>query len=1130
MRKTFLFLLSIIGFVEATGQITAIPSSSSLAQTRYSSVSVNESSGRLVENVPLVSYSSGKLNIPVSLSYVGNGVKLIQQSNWVGTNWALNSGGVVTRVVNDYPDEKASARIFFNEIEQQGDDLTGIGYLPIANDTRDFRADLFSFSFPGYSGSFYLDENLIPRLTDYSSELKIEFVGGLNSSDNNIILITTPTGEKYYFGGENASERTSAIISTIVKGNWTPSTGVLPVTQPVGSLATTSFYLFKVENSYGDQILLDYFDDGSKTFVLYEKQKVPLLYEQSYVNDGCMDIAEFSELNSSIYRMTIYNSKKIKKIYSINSNLELSFNSSALLLPSDGVFNSPQYDDRILNSISLKDNLINENLRNIKLEYIFPNSPNSFRFFLDKISINNTNDINSDKCEVYSFDYNSPEDLPSRFSYDIDLLGYYNGQANTTLIGQDQDIEFDSAYQNLAVREPNFEFASKGALTKITYPTGGYKKIEYESPQVRAVVDKRKTLNVYRNKFELTQSSLNNQIFNIGNEMSIDGNTVSNHVITQTLKVALNVHVEPNGVYHNHKVIVQVKNTSTNAIVGTKFITLINGKFNYSNVFYFPIVQTHTNFHNYSVSLNFEPTTVNSLNHATLEAFADCYYIGEEYFSALGLRVRSLSDFNANGFAQDYKRYFYKRVEDLKTINDESPVVTYNPDHLKSYEKYCCDLNNVQSSLYVVSLEADPLGYLFSGSDNQVEYKYVTISHGDDWFKGGGIEKQFTVEAQNKTRHHSYLLETVSEGVDVDDFDFGLNFENNNMYNGTIVRERIIQRKDQDIFIAKQTDYNYEKHSNSLIKNVVILKNDMNCTIGSNELPGYPKIGTYNLNSYTNLLISTVSKDFINPLPVGTTSGTTREVSNTTSYEYGALKGLPVRITATDSKGDLNIKEYKYAIPVDISSLTVSATEMGAYTTLYNQNQIASPIEVITKYQKVGEAEKIISKTRSLFSNVSGIILLQKVQSAKSNSLLRSSVEATQYDAKENLLEITQENQIKKSYIYGYNDEMIIAELEGISYSSIPVATINQLKTLSNSVVDDASMNLLATELNTLRTSLPQANITSYVYDKYRQVRIKTNPRGYSLKYDYDECKRLRLVKDQDGNIIEENVFNIKNN
>jgi len=53
--------------------------------------------------------------------------------------------------------------------------------------------------------------------------------------------------------------------------------------------------------------------------------------------------------------------------------------------------------------------------------------------------------------------------------------------------------------------------------------------------------------------------------------------------------------------------------------------------------------------------------------------------------------------------------------------------------------------------------------------------------------------------------------------------------------------------------------------------------------------------------------------------------------------------------------------------------------------------------------------------------------------------------------------------------------------------------------------------------------------VTTYTYDPLIGVTSVTDPRGYTMYYEYDEFQRLEFVKDEDGNIYSENQYNYKN-
>lgn len=43
--------------------------------------------------------------IPISMTYLGSGVRPDQHPGWVGLGWNLNAGGCISRIVNGLPDE-----------------------------------------------------------------------------------------------------------------------------------------------------------------------------------------------------------------------------------------------------------------------------------------------------------------------------------------------------------------------------------------------------------------------------------------------------------------------------------------------------------------------------------------------------------------------------------------------------------------------------------------------------------------------------------------------------------------------------------------------------------------------------------------------------------------------------------------------------------------------------------------------------------------------------------------------------------------------------------------------------------------------------------------------------------------
>lgn len=123
-----------------------------------------------------------------------------------------------------------------------------------------------------------------------------------------------------------------------------------------------------------------------------------------------------------------------------------------------------------------------------------------------------------------------------------------------------------------------------------------------------------------------------------------------------------------------------------------------------------------------------------------------------------------------------------------------------------------------------------------------------------------------------------------------------------------------------------------------------------------------------------------------------------------------------------------------------------------------------------------------------------------------------------------NIKESSKKDGTSTVYIWGYNQTKPIAQIENATSSQVDpyITTIQNLS-------DGTNEQLLITELNKLRTNLPNAMITTYTYKPLIGISTITDPKGYATSYEYDELNRLKLVKDADGNIVSENIYKYKN-
>ncbi len=91
------------------------PSPTAASLGTYGQVPVGMFTGTAQFSIPLYQLKSRNLILPISLDYSSNGVKVNKVASWVGMDWSLNAGGVITRIIRDNADE-IGTRITFEDI------------------------------------------------------------------------------------------------------------------------------------------------------------------------------------------------------------------------------------------------------------------------------------------------------------------------------------------------------------------------------------------------------------------------------------------------------------------------------------------------------------------------------------------------------------------------------------------------------------------------------------------------------------------------------------------------------------------------------------------------------------------------------------------------------------------------------------------------------------------------------------------------------------------------------------------------------------------------------------------------------------------------------------------------------
>lgn len=119
----------------------------------------------------------------------------------------------------------------------------------------------------------------------------------------------------------------------------------------------------------------------------------------------------------------------------------------------------------------------------------------------------------------------------------------------------------------------------------------------------------------------------------------------------------------------------------------------------------------------------------------------------------------------------------------------------------------------------------------------------------------------------------------------------------------------------------------------------------------------------------------------------------------------------------------------------------------------------------------------------------------------------RDEVVYTCYDSYNNPTEIMGKNGVPVSFIWSYRNRFPIARIENASINEVYAAM--NVENLDSTASASEPTGQLLEQLNGLRTILPQAQVTTYLYDPLKGVISITDPNGIASNYEYDGYARL---------------------
>ena len=805
-------------------------------------------------------------------------------------------------------------------------------------------------------------------------------------------------------------------------------------------------------------------------------------------------------------------------------------------------FNSSNY-----NSVSLSNGDYAQEIGALNQKYPDLN----LRLRLDAVTENN--------IKTHEFEYHGPSVLPNKTTLSQDYWGFHNGAPNVnSFIPELRDsIGAPLNYTQFtpASRVPNETFAKYFSLKKITYPTKGSTEFDYE-------------LNTYSAG---------------GNEAIVFPPTVPQNIPVEANGATLFMQdtIQPN---QNSTLTLEYFVTLRGWDANQNKPTLTTNDF--QNMFYLifrdlngnilskqhiPSLEGQQQWADFTVQDNagmqavipFQATEQWKYNNP-IQGFnlTEDTYIIEAYFNDMGgllrgqalmrakwedtvvgtgkqfsygggLRIKSILDRDSDGSVETSRNFNYHYFE---TIDNELVEKSYGK--LKTVPNHNASHRTVYLMKYLFKLSLQT----FWGLQGMPKVAGNASSH-NSFSKDAGsyvgydqVETTFQGPSGDNGKVVKYFIneeDLFREALNIPNRDDFYKFPPLRVpHNGVTTKEENYKREGTNYTLIRELTNEYEVNDlpglgfdlynlfqNPLRLQSAVKENPITLHIeGGASITDCSSLKFQFHHYFSNKVQQTGTTETIYD-----TAGT-NPVSIVQDFEYENDVHLQrTKTTLTESNG--TVIETKVYYPDDITS-TSSLPEGGplenyadiALLKTAAQHRIATPVQTVSKRDGA-----VLAIERTEFDAFSGIIQPHKTQTAKGITTIEDRLLYEKYHLGKPL-QMRKEDGTPISYIWGYNNTYPIAKIENASYEDL-VTALPGISTVAQVIALDENDLYL---LNGLRTSNPEFMVSTFTFKPLVGMATVTDPRDYTMTFEYDSLNRLKAVKDEQGHLVTDYQYHYK--
>jgi YD repeat-containing protein len=1029
----------------------------------YGSINNEEYTGSPDISIPLYTIKSGDIELPISLYYDAHGVKVNQESTWVGLGWNLNCGGCINQIISgSYDYSLARNKTYTYLISKISDIVNNYDWVSMPN-SYSIKWDLgIGLSFPSqineeWWNRYYLFEDLIAGI--HSPDIfQANFCGNsfsfIVNYDTYRPVIIGEADKKYKI--EVYAPQGEPMSFTI-----TDDKGIKYVftQQEMNDQYTSTYYLTMIESSNNwDRIILSY----DKVV----QQTTPTFYQSigKALDDGTYPpLSNILGIhNNENYDRTNFNKLYLKSIDAMQS--VTSFDTGTREDIKNG---------KLLNKIIVTSKNTGVPIHTTTFGYgYFTGSGDSGDFLKDVF--NDQSPVNSYRYKrlkldsiitedkTYSFDYDETKPLPYKTSLAQDFWGYYNGINNGANFCATPNKDVNGNYLGSANRYSSSDYAQAGILKKITYPTGGYSTFNYE---LNSFEDK--TNHFYfppaNNIHPTPTSNVICDLYSVAGLSNMPSSKPFSLTETTDATIDVSIHVEDPSKYMCSASIISIEGGSFSKTFST---TPYNGLV--SETFKQTLSPGH---YLLTVDVPYIPSGYTTM--AEIRVTCPAKDTGPTIPSCGGgLRISSINNYDVNNKYLNGTSYEYAGgiLQTPTPTIIESGVkipVTASGSLIRSQYVEYEFAGSTRSDIPFMFLNSPAVGY------NQVIKKQIDEN---------GVTNGATISQYINLPPQSY-------GKD-------MYYVNNGYSNGKLEKEIILSANNDTVKVTN-CNYRYQKSDTVLYcKCIPLYIPEVDISDMAYNLSIYPARNTW------NYLTSKEEIDYEKGKPLKPI---------VTNYDYNTLNYQPSDvITDYGANNGVSRTDYFYPDNCDTS---------GVYNIMLEKNIISDVVEQKNYHGQQQNNMQLINGQKNIYEVIVNNDFMPVV--AQNNSCTWKGIYTpdavfSKYDNYGHLREYVTRDSIHTVILWGYNNQCPIMKIVGTTYdkvssTGIPIDQLAEDSTLSED------------QLSGYRTTISQATgaqVTAYLYSPYYTLSEEIEPNGNKTYYVYDSYGRLTSVKDTNGKTI----------